>query len=95
MTDWQDAVNLMKVEEKKRRVKKKKDEKMGIGLRCWECGLFIDNYRTGHYCSRCLVKNIKKYMNATYQDQVGNDKSSQRKDSMGDDGTDKEKDENS
>jgi hypothetical protein len=93
MTDWQDAVNLMKANKKKRKVKK--NEETNIGLRCWECGLFIDNYRTGHYCSRCLVKNIKKYMNATYQDQVGKDNSSQRKDGLGDDGTDEYQDENS
>lgn len=93
MTDWQDAVNLMRANKKKRNVKKK--EETNIGLRCWECGLYIDNYRTGHYCSRCLVKNIKKYMSATYQNQMGDDKSSQRKDGLGDDGTDDNLDENS
>jgi len=61
MTDWQDAVNLMKVEEKKRRTKKKKET--NIGLRCWECGLYLDNLGTGHYCTRCFVRNLKKYMN--------------------------------
>jgi hypothetical protein len=53
---------------------------MGIGLRCWECGLYIDNYRTGHYCSRCLVKNIKKYMKSAYQQPIDEDTGSKGED---------------
>ena len=61
MTDWQDAVIVMKANRKKRRVKK--TDKPSVGLRCWDCGMYLDNLGTGHYCTRCFVKKLKIFMN--------------------------------
>ena len=60
MSDWQDAVNLMVPNGKKEKTKKANSSQ--VGLRCWECGLYIDNLRTGHYCTSCLVKQLRKYV---------------------------------
>ena len=60
MTDWQDAVNILVPNGKKEKTKKTKPSQ--VGLRCWECGLYIDNLRTGHYCTSCLVKHLRKYV---------------------------------
>ena len=57
MTDWQDALNLMKENGKKNRPKG--HGTFGIGLRCWECGMYIDNLNMGHYCTRCLVIKLR------------------------------------
>ncbi len=61
MTNWEEAVNLMKINGKKRKIRE--HDKLEVGLRCWECGLYLDNLGTGHYCSKCLIKKLKKYMN--------------------------------
>ena len=58
MTDWKDATNLMKVNNKKSKAKKSKN--LQIGLRCWECGQYLDNLKKGHYCTNCLIKHLKK-----------------------------------
>jgi len=63
MTDWEDAVNLMKVNSKVNlKGKSKKNKKLldPVGLRCWECGQYLDNLKSGHYCGNCLVKHLKK-----------------------------------
>ena len=87
MSDWQDAVNLMK--SNGRKAKRKASEKPIAGLRCWDCGLYIDNLRAGHYCSKCLVKRLKKYMGISGGDQNPLEKSSSS-DGNEDSGTDDE-----
>jgi len=58
MTDWQDSTNLLK--EKNKREKMKKIRTIQVGLRCWECGLYLDRVGSGHYCNKCLAKHLKK-----------------------------------
>ena len=70
MTDWQNALNLMKDYEKKNKGKNKnknKDkheiqniEEFSVSLRCWECGMQIDNLRSDKYCTRCLIIYLRK-----------------------------------
>jgi hypothetical protein len=64
MSNWQDAVNLMKVQDKKTKskAKAKKARELVVGLRCWECGLYIENIRGEHYCTNCLVKHLKRFI---------------------------------
>lgn len=59
MADWKDASNLMKKDNKKAKTKRGKD--IRIGLRCWECGQYLDNLKAGHFCTKCLVKQLQKY----------------------------------
>jgi hypothetical protein len=68
MTDWEDVVNCMK-EPKKKKVEK--FDKLHTGLRCWECGMFIDPMCTGHYCTRCLTLQINKYSHQPHPLQNG------------------------
>jgi hypothetical protein len=61
MTDWQDATNLLfKQSKKRKKSKKNKDNELKVGQRCWECGLYIDNLGSSHYCMSCLFKQLKK-----------------------------------
>ncbi len=62
MTDWQDAVIIMKRNDKKRKSKNRKKDEHSVGLRCWECGLYLDNYNMGHFCTRCFLMKLKKYV---------------------------------
>ena len=71
MSDWQDALNLMRVEKKKTRSKKK--DKSQIGLRCWECGQYLDSLNAGHYCTQCLIKHLKKFGFVQSQTKVENE----------------------
>lgn len=71
MTDWKDAIIVMKTNGKKNRVKRSSGTQ--IGLRCWDCGLYIDNMRTGHYCSRCLLRHLRKYMGYSDPGQLSKD----------------------
>jgi hypothetical protein len=60
MSEWQEAVNLMQSAEKKKKVRKKSTKKPQIGLRCWQCGLYIDNLKSSNYCTECVIKHLKK-----------------------------------
>ena len=70
MTDWEDVVNCMK-EPKKKKVEKY--DKLHTGLRCWECGMYIDPMCTGHYCTRCLTLQINKYVRDPHPLQCGSE----------------------
>ena len=70
MTDWEDVVNCMK-EPKKKKVEKY--DKLQTGLRCWECGMYIDPMCTGHYCTRCLTLQINKRARSPHPLQCGSE----------------------
>lgn len=36
------------------------EKKLGVGLRCWECGLYLENMKSGQLCNSCLIKYLKK-----------------------------------
>ena len=71
MTDWQDALNLMEDTDKKNKIQKNKknknNNKLLVGLRCWDCGRYIDKLVGGHYCTRCLIIKLKKFSGLSSQ----------------------------
>jgi len=77
MTDWQDALNLMEDNSKKNKVQKNKknknNNKLQVGLRCWDCGRYIDKLVGGHYCTRCLIIKLKKFSGVSYQEPEDDD----------------------
>jgi len=54
------------VKNKIRKSKKNKLEEAedpNFGLRCWECGRFIESLSSGQLCDSCLIKNLRKIAN--------------------------------
>lgn len=45
---------------KTKKAKLKIVEDPDVGLRCWECGRFIESLTSGQLCDSCLIKNLKK-----------------------------------
>ena len=35
-------------------------EDPNFGLRCWECGRFVESLTSGQLCDSCLIKNLQK-----------------------------------
>lgn len=75
MTDWQDALNLMedtgknnKIQKNKKNKRNKNNNKLQVGLRCWDCGRYIDKLVGGHYCTRCLIIKLKKFSGLSFQE---------------------------
>jgi len=84
MTDWQDALNLMEDTSKKNKIQKnkknKKNSKLQVGLRCWDCGRYIDKLVGGHYCTRCLIIKLKKFSGLSFQEPKDEDVESSEQD---------------
>ena len=58
MTDWQETVNQLT--KKARYRNRKQNHCQTVGLRCWECGLYIKNTKTTLLCNSCLTRYLTK-----------------------------------